>query len=116
MIPVPLCDRLIPEQAKRSRHHLVPVLKGGKNKNTVRLHQISHDTIHAHYSESEIAKRLADIESLKADSIISDFIKWVQTKPNDFSTPRPNFQTNEKIKNVLVRNDLEPISLHAVSF
>jgi len=53
----------------------------------VRLHQICHDVIHAHYSEREIAKRLADIDSLKADPVISDFIKWVRTKPDDFYTP-----------------------------
>lgn len=82
-----LCDRLIPEHAKQSKHHLTPVLKGGKNKETVSLHQICHDTIHAHYSESEIAKRLADIESLRADPIISAFIVWVKTKPDDFYTP-----------------------------
>ena len=82
-----LCDRPIPKAAKSSRHHLVPVLKGGKKRGKLRMHQICHDTIHAHYSETEIARRLADIASLKADPVIADFIRWVQTKPDDFYTP-----------------------------
>ena len=77
----PLCDRPIPPEAKSSRHHLTPRLKGGTHAGTVRLHQICHSAIHARFSETELAKRLADVESLRADPEISAFIAWVQTKP-----------------------------------
>ena len=81
----PLCER--PIEVDESKHHLIPVLKGGKKGPTVILHKICHDTIHAHFKESYIAKNLYTIELLKVDPIIAKFIEWVKTKPNDFYTP-----------------------------
>nr|WP_210283213.1 restriction endonuclease [Devosia subaequoris] len=83
----PLCERPIPPQAKSSRHHLVPRLKGGTHLGTVRLHQICHSAIHARFSETELANRLADIASLKADPEIAAFITWVRAKPPTFHAP-----------------------------
>lgn len=83
----PLCERPIPPQAKSSRHHLVPRLKGGTHRGTVRLHQICHSAIHARFSETELANRLTNIESLKADPEIAAFIAWVKTKPPAFHAP-----------------------------
>lgn len=83
----PLCDRPIPPDAKSSRHHLVPRLKGGTHLGTVRLHQICHSAIHARFSEAELATRLSDIGSLKADPEIADFVAWVKTKPPTFHAP-----------------------------
>lgn len=83
----PLCGRPIPPDAKSSRHHLTPRLKGGTHMGTVRLHQICHSAIHARFSETELAKRLADIDSLRADPEIAAFVDWVQTKPPAFHAP-----------------------------
>lgn len=83
----PLCERPIPADAKSSRHHLTPRLKGGTHKGTVRLHQICHSAIHARFSETELAKRLADVESLRSDPELADFIAWVKTKPPNFHAP-----------------------------
>ncbi|WP_449393922.1 restriction endonuclease [Devosia riboflavina] len=83
----PLCGRPIPPDAKSSRHHLTPRLKGGTHMGTVRLHQICHSAIHARFSETELARRLADVESLKADPKIAAFIEWVQAKPPSFHAP-----------------------------
>ena len=83
----PLCDRPIPPEAKSSRHHLTPRLKGGTHLGTVQLHQICHSAIHARYSEAGIARRLADVESLKADPELARFVAWVRTKPDDFHAP-----------------------------
>ncbi len=80
----PLCDRPIPPGARASRHHLVPKLKGGARKPTVRLHQICHSAIHARFTEAELARRLADPASLKAEPELASFIAWVRTKPDDF--------------------------------
>ena len=80
----PLCDRPIPPGARASRHHLVPKLKGGAKKPTVRLHQICHSAIHARFTEAELARRLADPASLKAEPELASFIAWVRTKPDDF--------------------------------
>jgi len=82
-----LCGRPIPRTARSSRHHLTPKLKGGARLGTVHLHQICHNAIHARYSEAELARRLADVESLRADPEIAHFVAWVKTKPDDFHAP-----------------------------
>lgn len=83
----PLCDRPIPPGARASRHHLVPRLKGGAKLGTVYLHQLCHSAIHARVSESEIARRLSDVASLKADPALAEFLAWVRTKPDGFHAP-----------------------------
>jgi 5-methylcytosine-specific restriction protein A len=83
----PLCDRPIPPDAKSSRHHLTPRLKGGTHLGTVRLHQICHSAIHARFSETELASKLADVEALRADPEISAFVAWVKTRPPGFHAP-----------------------------
>ena len=82
-----LCGRPIPPHAKSSLHHLTPKLKGGARLGTVRLHQICHSTIHARYTEAEIARQLADPAALRADPELARFIEWVRTKPDDFHAP-----------------------------
>jgi len=87
-VPVcPLCERPIPRHARQSLHHLTPKMKGGTHGATVRLHQICHSAIHARYSEAEIARRLADVEALRADPDIARFLEWVRNKPDDFYVP-----------------------------
>ena len=83
----PLCDRAIPPGTRSSRHHLVPKLKGGARLGTVRLHQICHSAIHARFTEAELARRLADPASLKAEPDLARFLDWVRTKPDDFHAP-----------------------------
>jgi hypothetical protein len=83
----PLCDRPIPPEARSSRHHLVPRLKGGTHLGTARLHQVCHSAIHARFTEAELARRLSDIESLKAEPEIARFLAWVRTKPDGFHAP-----------------------------
>lgn len=83
----PLCGRPIPRDAKSSRHHLVPRLKGGGRLGTVRLHQICHSAIHARFGETEIARRLNDVVALRTDPELAAFIGWVQGKPPGFHAP-----------------------------
>lgn len=83
----PLCERPIPAHARQSLHHLTPKLKGGAQGATVRLHQICHSAIHARYSEAEIARRLAEVDALRADPEIARFLEWVHGKPDDFHAP-----------------------------
>jgi 5-methylcytosine-specific restriction enzyme A len=82
----PLCERPIPRDARQSKHHLTPKLKGGTHGETVQLHQICHSAIHARHSEAELARRLSDVESLRAEPEIARFLDWVRTKPDDFHT------------------------------
>ncbi len=83
----PLCGREIPPEGRKSRHHLTPVLKGGRRGPTVLLHQICHSAIHARYSEAELARRLSDVESLRNDPELAGFLRWISTKPDAFHAP-----------------------------
>ena len=65
----------------------MPRARGGARVGTVRLHQVCHNAIHARYTETEIARRLADVESLRADPELARFAAWVRTKPPDFHVP-----------------------------
>ena len=82
-----LCGRPVPEGARASRHHLTPRLKGGARLGTVLLHQICHNAIHARFNEAELARRLSDVESLRAEPAIARFLDWVRNKPPDFHAP-----------------------------
>ncbi|TPG51894.1 restriction endonuclease [Roseomonas nepalensis] len=85
--PCPLCLRPIPPGARASRHHLVPRLKGGTHRGTVRLHHICHQAIYARFTETELARRFTEPEALRAEPRLADFLAWVSTKPPDFHAP-----------------------------
>ncbi|MCE7505516.1 HNH endonuclease [Polynucleobacter sp. IMCC30063] len=77
----PICERPIPDSQKDA-HHLVPKSKGGKT--TEYLHRICHQQIHAHFTETELAKELNNASSLRNQAEIKKFISWVKSKPNYF--------------------------------
>ena len=82
----PLCSREIPA-ALESRHHLVPKLKGGKTTegNIVVLHRACHDKVHAVFTEADLARNFASIESLLSDPEIAKFSKWIAKRPIEFN-------------------------------
>lgn len=94
----PLCERPIPPGARQSRHHLTPKLNGGTHGETVQLHQICHSAIHARHSEAELARRLSDVESLRAEPEIARFLAWVRTKPDDFHAATRMTRTRRETK------------------
>lgn len=51
------------------------------------LHQICHSAIHARFSEAELARRLNEVDSLKTDPALAEFVEWVRTKPPEFHAP-----------------------------
>jgi HNH endonuclease len=80
----PLCGRPIPADARQSRHHLVPRLKGGRDGPVALLHQICHNTIHATLSEAELAGTYRDMAALRAHPRLARFVAWVATRPPGF--------------------------------
>lgn len=80
----PLCGRPIPAEARRSVHHLVPRLKGGRGGPSVLLHQICHNEIHATFSEAELAREFCTIEALRRHPRLARFIRWVADKDPAF--------------------------------
>lgn len=85
----PLCGRPIPADAPQSLHHLVPKMRGGRHGKTVLLHQICHSAIHAHLTESEIARDYASIAALKTHPDLAKFIAWVKRRPPHFHARMP---------------------------
>lgn len=77
----PLCLRPIPPEARQSRHHLTPKLRGGKQGPTALLHQICHNEIHASLTEAELARSFADFDSLRSHPRLARFVAWITTKP-----------------------------------
>ena len=77
----PLCERPLTESSK-SDHHLIP--KSQKGKETVTIHLLCHNTIHATFTEKQLARKYSTIEALREQPAIQEFIAWVAAKPPDF--------------------------------
>lgn len=66
-------------------HHPVP--KSKKGRATVAVHPICHRTIHAHFTNAQLARIGDDAEALRTHPAIAKFIGWVRSKPPDFHAP-----------------------------
>ena len=80
----PLCLRPIPAGVKQSRHHLIPRLRGGKGGETILVHQICHNEVHATLSETELAREYNTPEALRAHPVLAKFFTWVASRPASF--------------------------------
>jgi hypothetical protein len=78
-----LCER--PLGRKVEWHHPVPKSRGGRE--TVALHQICHRTLHAQFSNGDLARTGFNPQALRADPVIAKFVAWVAGKPPDFHAP-----------------------------
>jgi len=77
-----LCGR--PLAGPCNKHHLLPISKGGKGTETVVLHKICHDKIHAVFTEMELKKHYNTIERLQQNDEIARFIKWVRKREPEY--------------------------------
>jgi hypothetical protein len=78
-----LCGRSL--GARTEWHHPVPRQKGGRA--VVPLHPICHRTIHAHYTNAELARIGDDHAALMGKEALVRFVGWVAGKPTDFYAP-----------------------------
>jgi hypothetical protein len=78
-----LCGRALGRKVEW--HHPVPKSRGGRE--TVPLHPICHRTLHATFSNAELAKIGEDCEELTTNAEIARFLKWIARKPADFHAP-----------------------------
>jgi hypothetical protein len=53
----------------------------------VPLHPICHRTLHAHFTNVELARYGADRASLIAAPDFARFLSWIASKPPDFHAP-----------------------------
>lgn len=79
----PLCGRELPAK-ECSKHHLIPVVKGGRKGPTVILHRVCHSKIHSLFTEAELNKLYDTIEKLLANEDIVKFVKWIKNKSPDY--------------------------------
>ncbi len=79
-----LCEREISEISK---HHLVPVEKGGDSSHICFLCKTCHAQIHALFTNSELACRLFTIDRLKNNEKIKRYLNFVKKHPGDMHIP-----------------------------
>ncbi|WOE76585.1 HNH endonuclease [Alterisphingorhabdus coralli] len=78
-----LCGR--PLGRRVEYHHPVPKSRGGRE--TLAVHPICHRTIHATFTNAELARSYATAEALCGHPDIARFIDWIADKPPDFHAP-----------------------------
>ena len=78
-----LCARALGERIEW--HHPVPRSQGGRE--TVPVHPICHRTIHATFSNVELARSFADPAAVRTHPAIARFLSWIADKPADFQAP-----------------------------
>ncbi|MBL8508572.1 hypothetical protein [Chitinimonas sp. JJ19] len=88
-----LCGRLLPEGTTVDEHHLIPRSLGGRE--TVRLHKICHQTLHAVFTERELAEHFHTVERLQAHATIASFLAWVRRRPPELYD-RPRFTQDRR--------------------
>lgn len=66
-------------------HHPVPKSRGGRE--TVPLHPICHRTIHARFTNAELARLSGTREALLANDSLARFLEWIAGKHPDFHAP-----------------------------
>ena len=72
----PVCGREMVPGPSVNRHHLIPVLKGGKE--AFALHKICHSKIHSLWSENELRDTYNTFDTIRANERMQTFIKWVR--------------------------------------
>ncbi|RST29982.1 HNH endonuclease [Sphingomonas ginkgonis] len=78
-----LCAR--PLGRRVEQHHPVPKSRGGRL--TVPVHPICHRTLHARFTNVELAKTDGERDALAADPELARFLAWIGGKPPDFHAP-----------------------------
>ena len=78
-----LCERALGRRVQV--HHTVPKAKKGRE--TVPVHPICHRTIHAHFTNAELARLDGAREPLLANEEVAKFLRWIADKPPDFHAP-----------------------------
>lgn len=51
------------------------------------LHPICHRTIHAVFTNAELARIGEDVDTLRGHAAMARFLRWIEAKPPDFHAP-----------------------------
>ena len=82
-----LCRRQVPRRLI-TQHHVKPKAEGGKHADKAPLCKPCHKQVHATFSNKELAKRYADVESLRGADPLQPFLRWIARQK-----PERNFRT-----------------------
>lgn len=86
-----ICERPL-GKINISRHHLIPRSKGGKDGETILIHNICHQKIHSLFSGKELKEHFYTVEKLRENEDMLKFVKWVAKKDPAF------YQSNRRAK------------------
>ncbi len=78
-----LCARPLGQRVER--HHTVPKSRGGRV--TVDVHPICHRSLHARFTNAELARLGDDVAAVRRDADMAAFLRWIARKPPDFHAP-----------------------------
>lgn len=76
----PLCNREL--GSVWDEHHLIP--KTFKGTETVPMHKMCHNAVHATFTERELLQYYHTVERLLEHEKIQRFVAWIRKKPVDF--------------------------------
>ncbi len=72
-----------------TKHHLIPLEKGGKKLDTdiIQLCQTCHSAIHALFTNRELASRFNSLDRIKNDLKIKKYLKFIKNVPANSNVP-----------------------------
>lgn len=76
-----LCNRNV---SIITKHHLIPLQKGGRKFETLSLCPTCHTQIHALFTNRELAIYYHTLKSLKKSPKIIKYLKFIENFPGDF--------------------------------
>lgn len=76
-----ICHRPLGD-VRIEEHHLLP--KTFKGRDTVPVHKVCHQKIHATFSERELLNYYHTADRIREHEQMQKFIKWVKNKPLDY--------------------------------
>ncbi|WP_294152613.1 HNH endonuclease [uncultured Clostridium sp.] len=79
-----LCNRNV---SVITKHHLIPLEKGGKKLDTIHLCPTCHTAIHSLFTNRELASRFNSLELIKRDIKIIKYLKFIKNVPGDSFVP-----------------------------
>lgn len=79
-----ICHRKLGSPESTSRHHLIPKSEGGRDSQTILIHNICHQKIHSLFTEKELRAEYHTVEKLRQHEEMQKFIKWVSKKHENF--------------------------------
>lgn len=80
--PCPICSRPMVAGSSVDEHHWIPKSQGGRE--TAFLHRVCHRTLHARFSERELAGDFSTPQQVRADPAIARFVAWVRKRPPEY--------------------------------